>query len=425
MSRALDSSASVICCSTAPRKRRSATISPLRANGSTRRVNFSAAVRQWMRWRNRIAKSASSGAETGQLLDQAKQALDAGRVLGDDGSAALYKRLLAADASNALAQSGLQKSADALATDARNAFEAHDLATAESRIDAIAGILPTYPALSELRGQLAEARALQRASLDEELQRADAQVRAGHLTGADDSALELFRAAIKQDPDNARAKEGLRRIAQAFVMQANAAIEDNNPTSAEKLLSTAGELAPNLPELREARINLRELHERIDIAAERPTITAADTDRVRKLVAEAAQAEAAGNLIIPPGDSAYDKYRAALEIDGNDKEAQDGIARLPARAKELFDKALADGTPQRARALLDTVRQISPSDAQIAPMAERLANVFLDQAEARVREGRRDDAARALDAARELSPVNPRVAPLDARIHALPNAQQG
>ena len=80
---------------------------------------------------------------------------------------------------------------------------------------------------------------------------------------------------------------------------------------------------------------------------------------------------------------------------------------------------------ERARALLDTIRQISPADAQIAPMAERLANVFLDQAEARVREGRRDDAARALNAARELSPVNPRVAPLDARIRALPNAQQG
>ncbi|HEV7489230.1 MAG TPA: protein kinase [Rhodanobacteraceae bacterium] len=372
-----------------------------------------------------LAQAESNGAQTEQVLDQARQALDAGRVLGDDGAAALYKRLLASDASNALAQAGLQKSADALAGQARGAFAAHDLATAESRIDAIAGILPTYPALSELRGELAQARSGQRASIEDDLQRADAQVRAGHLTGGDDSALELFRAAIKQDPENARAKEGLRRVAQALVMQANAAIEDNNPAVAEKLLSAAAELAPNLPELREGRINLRELHERIDIAAERPTLVAADNDRVQKLVAEAAQAEAAGNLIIPPGDSAYDKYRAALEIDRNNKEAQDGIARLPTRAKELFDKALTDGTPQRARALLDTVRQISPADAQVAPMAERLANVFLDQAEARVREGRRDDATRALDAARELSPVNPRVAPLDARIRALPSAQQG
>ena len=143
------------------------------------------------------------------------------------------------------------------------------------------------------------------------------------------------------------------------------------------------------------------------------------------MLEEAEKAVAAGNLNVPPGDSAYDKYRDALAIDGNNKDAQDGIAKLPARAKELFDKALADGTPQRARALLDTVRQIDPSDASIASMSEKLAGVFLDQAEARLREGRRDDAVRALDAAKQLSPVNPRLGPLDERIRALPSAQQG
>ncbi len=276
-----------------------------------------------------------------------------------------------------------------------------------------------------MRGQLAQTREAERASIDEQLQRADEAVHAGHLTGGDDSALELYRAVIKQDAANARAKAGLRRVAQSLVVQANAAIDSNNAGDAEKLLASAAQLAPDLADLREARINLRELHERIDIAAERPALTPADSDKVRKLVAEAGQAAAAGNLIIPPGDSAYDKYRDALAIDGNNKDAQDGIAKLPARAKELFDKALADGTPQHARALLDTVRQIDPSNASIAPMSEKLAGVFLDQAEARVREGRRDDAVRALDAARQLSPINPRLGPLDARIRALPNAQQG
>ncbi|HEY6985625.1 MAG TPA: protein kinase [Rhodanobacteraceae bacterium] len=372
-----------------------------------------------------LAKAESGGAETERLLDQAKEALDAGRVLGDDGAAALYKKLLAADPTNALAQSGLQKSAEALAAQARNAFAGQDLATAAARIDAIAGIQPSYPALTELRGQLAQARATQGAALEETLQRAESQMRAGRLTGGDDSALELYGAVLKQDANNARAKSGMRHVAQALIVQANAAIDDNNAAAADKLLTNAASLAPDLPELREARLNLRELRERLDIAAERPTLTAADTEHVQKLVAEAAQAAAAGNLIIPPGECAYDKYRAALEIDGNSKAALDGIASLPARAKELFDKALTEGTPQRARAMLDTVRQIAPADPTIAPMSERLANVFIDQAEARVREGRRDDAARALQSARELSPVNPRLAPLDARIRALPNAQQG
>jgi serine/threonine-protein kinase PpkA len=372
-----------------------------------------------------LARAESGDAETGQLVDRAKAALDAGRVLGDDGSAALYRKLLAADPANAVAQSGLQKSADALAAQARTAIGAHDAATASARIDGIASILPTYAGLTELRGQIAQAREADRATLDTTLQRADEQMRAGNLSGGNDSALELYRTVLKQDAANARAKEGLRRIAQSFVLQANAAIEDSNPTAAEKLLTSASQLAPDLPDLREARVNLRELRERIDIDASRPQLTAADAENVQRLVAEGGKAADAGNLIIPPGDSAYDKYRDALAIDGNNQAALDGIARLPARAKDLFDKALGDGTPMRARALLDTVRQIAPADPAITSMSEKLASAFIDQAEARVREGRRDDAVRALDAAKQLSPVNPRLAPLDARIRALPGATQG
>jgi hypothetical protein len=372
----------------------------------------------------RLVKAESSGAETEQLLDSAKAALDAGRVLGDDGAAAIYKRLLSDDASNALAQSGLQKSADVLAGEARNAFAANDIETASSRIDAIAGILPTYSALAELRGQLAQARANERTAVEETLKRAEDQVHAGHLSGGDDSALALFRAVLDKDSGNARAKDGLRHVAQAFVLQAKAAIEDGNTDAADKLLSNAAALAADLPELRAARVDLRELHERIAIDAERPALTATDLEHVRQLVADAGRAAEAGKLIVPPGDSAYDKYRAALAIDRDSKDAQDGIARLPERAKTLFDQALAEGAPQRARMLLDTIRQIAPADASIAPMSEKLAGAFIDQAEARVREGRRSDAARALDAARQLSPANARLAPLEARIRALPEEQQ-
>jgi len=370
-----------------------------------------------------LAQLENRDTETGQLLDQAKAALDAGHVTGEDGSAALYRRLLAADPSSALAQAGLQKSADVLAGQARTAFADKDPVAAAARIDDIVRILPTYPALSELRGQLAQTREADRAALEDTLQRAEAQMHAGQLTGNPDSALDLFRSVLKRDEGNVRARAGVRRIAQAFVLQANAAVDEGNVSAAEKLLGSAADLAPDLPELREARINVRELRERRDIDAERPALTPADTDRVRKLVAEAAQAAGAGNLIIPPGDSAYDKYRAALAIDGNDREALEGMASLPRQAKDLFGKALSDGTPQRARALLDTVRQVAPGDPAIPSMSERLSNAFIDQAEARVREGRRNDAVRALDAARELNPVNPRLAPLDVRIQALPETR--
>jgi tetratricopeptide (TPR) repeat protein len=224
---------------------------------------------------------------------------------------------------------------------------------------------------------------------------------------------------LKQDPANARAKEGLRRIAQSFVVQANAALDESNAGAADKLLASAAELAPESPELRAARATLRELRERLDIDAHRAVVTPAQSAQIHRLVVEALAAASAGNVIIPPGDSAYDKYRAALAIDPDNKEALDGLARLPARAKELFEQALNDAAPQRARILLDSVRQTAPADTAIPAMAQKVANAFLDQVDARIGEGRRADATRALDAARQLNPENPRIAPLDARLKAM------
>lgn len=366
-----------------------------------------------------LKQGETRGNEVADWLNSARSALDAGRISGSGGAAELYQHVLASDKDNALALAGLQKAADALAAQVRSALSEKDVAGASARSDEIARILPAYAGLPDLLGQIAKAREAERAVLEETVAHAEAQLRAGRIAGGEGDALEQFRAVLNQDPANARAKAGLRKVAQAFVVQASAAIEDSNAGSADKLLAQAAELAPDLPDLRAARVNLRELRERLAIGAERAALTPAQIEQVRRLVGEAATAAAAGNLIVPPGDSAYDKYRAALAIDGNDRAALDGIARLPARAKELFAQALTEAAPQRAHALLDSVRQIAPDDPALASMREKLAGAFLDQADLRIGEGRRADAARALNAARELSPSNPRLAPLEARVQAL------
>jgi len=363
------------------------------------------------------------GDETAQALERAAAALEAGRITGATGAAAQYQRILDADPGNALAQAGLRKAADALAAQARAAIAANDAATASGRSDDIARILPAWPGLPGLRGEIARLRDQARAALEATLERAEAQVRAGELAGTHDSALELFRQVLAADASNARARQGLRAIAQAFVVQANAAIDEGQAEEAARLLDRAATLAPDSADLRAARGELRELRERLDIAAERTPISPAQSAQLQRLLADAARALAAGDLIVPPGDSAYDKYRAALAIDRDNADARAGLERLRARAKDLFAQALADGAPQRARIQLDAVRQVAPEDAALSGMGDKLANAFLDQADARIGEGRRADASRALQAARELSPSNPRLEPLEARLRAMVDAR--
>ncbi|MGB8378540.1 MAG: hypothetical protein WCE70_08750, partial [Rhodanobacteraceae bacterium] len=356
---------------------------------------------------------------TQAILDQADTALATGHILGPDGAAALYQHLLEADKGSALAKAGLGKCADALAEQARTALAAGDLAGATARADDIGRILPTYPGLPDVLGQITKAREAQSAHVSALVERAEQQLHAGNLVGGAGSARALFESAQQTDPGNRHAAAGLRDVARALVRQSVSAIDDDHVDRAKILLDQATALAPDLPALREAKSNLRELRERLALAAAPAPVSAADAQRVAALVAQAGAAAAAGKLIVPPGDSAYDKYRAALAIDRDNASALDGLARLAARARELFDQALKQNMPFRARGLLDAERQLAPTEPAIADMSARLTTALLDQAEARLIEGRTEEAGRALDAARKLSPNNPRLATLDAKLRSL------
>jgi len=386
-------------------------------------------------------KAALHSAETrntaaADLLARGDAALAEGRLLGDDSASALYQRVLDADAANSLAVSGLKKVAEAQAAQVREAIAAKNVELANQRIAALAQLSPNHPAIAELRATLAKIReddgqAAQKsqqavaqkpgpattAAGDAQVAKAEAQIRAGKIAG-DDGALALFQAALKRDPANGRAKAGLRRVAQAFVIQANAALDDNNAAEAAKLLQQAEAIAPDLGDLRAAKSRLREEHEQRDIAGQRSQVSAAQQAQIDTLLADADKAMAAGNLVLPPGESAYDKYRAVLRMDGNNAKAFAGLGRIPARAKELFEQALKANTPNRARSYLDSIADVDPGNAAVAAMRERLVGAFLDQAEAKAGEGARADAERALASARELSPNNPRIAEVEQKLRA-------
>ncbi|MEO8461084.1 MAG: protein kinase [Dokdonella sp.] len=367
-----------------------------------------------------LAQHRSQASGEDDALAKAQAALEAGRILGADGAAAQFQSMLASDATNALARAGLKKCADQLIPAIGAAFKDGDADGAATRIEELAGILPDYPALPDLRGRLAQinaqAQAQMQAQTVQQLRRAQEQLRAGRISGGADSAMTLFQTVLKSEPDNTAARAGVRKVAQALVVQAEAAIEDDHVSAAEKLLAQADSLAPGLADAHAARVKLREVRERAEIAASKPELTSADQAHVRQLIADAQTAANAGRLIVPPGDSAYDKYRAALAIDRDNPDALDGMASLPMRAKELCEQQMVTGDLGRAEDKLEALRQIAPADPAIAGLQRRLADALFEKATELHGSGRNVDAARALDSARKLNPDDPRIAALAAQL---------
>lgn len=383
-----------------------------------------------------IRQAQAGQMHTGDLVDQAKQALAQGKLDGADGAGALYQRVLRTDPDNAVAAHGLDQVANALAVQAHDALEAGDLAKADPLVLQIAALRPNNGSLPALRALQAQRRQQQDGAVKDAIAQGREALRDGRIAGSgDDTALAHFRAALALDPDSAEAKAGLGDVAQALTVQANAAMDDGDRAQAAKLLGQANALAPKSADLAAARARLQskppaskppadEPAETVHAADEAPVVAAAlspqQSAAVAQLVQRAQQATASGNIMMPPGDSAYDLYRSALAIDGNDVLARQGLQALPGRVEQLFKQALAAGQLKQAGDMLANLGELAPGDPAQLGLSNQLASAWVDRAQQQLDGGDRIGAGQSLARARKLAPNHPRVTELAARLQGNP-----
>jgi tetratricopeptide (TPR) repeat protein len=375
----------------------------------------------------RLSQARNPQGHTASLIDQAQQAFAAGKLDGDDGAGALYRRVLDADKSNAVAARGLDKVGDALAAQARQAIADNDRAKANALVDRIAILVPGYGDLPSLRASLAENRKQDDSAVTALIQQGNDAMRAGRFTGdGDDNALARFRAALAADPDNADARAGLGQVAQALIVQANAALDSEDDAQASRLLDQAAKLAPKSAELAAARARIGggEAKGAKHVPASDGVAAAAaggDTaeaslavspEQKAKVVALVGRAQAAasrGDIMDPPGDSAYDHYPNPLAIARHDPAPPAGHPGLPGQVEKLMQQAVANGNVKRAEDLYATLSDLAPGDASQGEMRHRLGSAWIDSALQRSSQGDRQGAFQALDRARHYAPDDPRL----------------
>lgn len=393
-----------------------------------------------------IAKARGAAEPADGLVERAQQAFAAGKLTGADGAGAFYQRVLAADPDNAVARHGLDQVGAALAAQARAALAQGDATAASAQIDQLAALLPSYGDLPALRAALAQAQQQDDGALLQAISQGEQALREGRIAGpGDTTALAHFKAALALDPGNAQARAGLGQVAQALVVQANAALDADDTAQASGLLDQAEALAPKSADLAAARARLRTASPPaspasapppptqaaptqgapapVTPAAEPPApppppLTADQIDQVAELVHRARQAATSGQIMLPPGDSAYDLYRNALAIDGNNKAALQGLQDLPSMVLQQFNQALSRGDLGKAGELLGALGDLSPGDSNEGVLRGRLADAWLDQAEQQLDRGDRANAAQSLEQARKLAPYQPRVRDLALRLQS-------
>ncbi len=351
----------------------------------------------------RARDSAHSGIDT--LLALADSALGAGHFDGDGGALPLYQQVLAVQPRNQRAVEGREDALTALLRPAADALQAGDLATLAGLVQRAEQFDDGHVALPELRAGLSRLQASR-------LRRLQRLVAGQHHVSAAALCLEL-----RAGPGDASLPAICSdQVVAGLLARARVAAGDFDFVSSERLLMQARELAPAYPRLAETERQLVRARLKASKLPLPPPSTRRVTNRVAGLLADAASAQARGDWLTPPGESAWDKLRAARALAPDDRAVLRALAGLKPSARQCHVDALRDNSLRAAQTCLDVWRQVAPYDADLPAARRRLAQRWIAIGDERLQGGEIESARGALDQARSLDADAPGLEVFAARL---------
>ncbi|QCU72705.1 hypothetical protein E5843_14610 [Luteimonas yindakuii] len=341
---------------------------------------------------------------------RARAAYARGDLHGSENSALpLYRRILGLRPDDADALRGREDALGDLLQQAREDLREGRYAEAARAVAVAREFDPGHIDLPDTQARLGEER-------DALLRQAHADRDAGRLERAE----ARYRALLESDPDAAEPLEGMEQLALAHARRAERAAADFRFSDADTALAEAARVAPGGSATAAVDAAVRHVERaRLAHARLRPAGSPAQRrERLPVLLEQVDAAEQRGDLLTPPGESAYDRLRAARAIAPDDNGVRRAAARLLPAAVACFDRELRGNRLARARSCLDARTALSEDEDTLAPARRRLAQRWLAVGDERLGAGELAAARAAHGAAREIDPTVPELAAFAERLRA-------
>lgn len=352
----------------------------------------------------RLQRGGGDGDGVDQLLLQAEAAHVAGSLDdGPDSALPLYQRVLAVQPDRMQA---LQGRDDALA----DLLVRANMLAGEGRLADTAALLQRVEAYDPGHADLPGAKAALNAALDRRLQEGERALARGRLP----QAQAAFEQVLAVEAD-AGARQGLQRIAQLQAQEAMRLAADFHFDKAEQQLAKARELAPDSSDVANATRALqraRNAHHSME-----DSLPAAERERrLKRLLAQLEEAEAREQWLLPPGSSAYDRFKAAQALAPQDARVKRAAARILPAARSCMDDNLRGNRLRAARTCMDAWQALAPTDPALSQARRRLAQRWIAVGSERMGMGDTAFAVQALEQAREIDAATPEIEAFAARV---------
>lgn len=361
--------------------------------------------------RMRVLDSAERDLE--QWLAEAQQRWQGGR----DGEAlAIYRQVLQSHPDNSLALAGRQRILGDWLEQAMQALALGDLARAEARVAEVLAQDPAHVGLPPVQARIGEARAARERDWRQQYDAARQLEREGRWQ----EAWQAYQRLLRAEGVAAEARAGLGRLQQTLAQQAQQHIGDGRWREAESALQQLRRWSPSFPHLDSLQAQLARARGAVSAdPAAAPAATAPTTSRLPAtlpvLLQAAAQAIDAGQLLQPPGASAWDRLRQIAAAAPDDPALARLWRRFERAARDCFERHALGNRLSEAESCLDARALREPPQA-LADARRRLALRWIALASERIGQNEPELAERALGNARRLDPSAPGLEEMERRL---------